>query len=70
MISLIIAKPLEMKIFEKEIRSELVIMEQQTYAVQESEIKIRFQAEQEKLKNEIDGLKNEINEKTTNRDAL
>jgi hypothetical protein len=69
-ISLIIAKPLEMKVFEKEIRSELVIMEQQTFAAQESEIKVRFHADQEKLKNEIAGLKNEINEKTANRDAL
>jgi hypothetical protein len=70
LISIIIAKPLEMKIFEKEIRSELVIMEQQTYTVQENEIRIRFQSEKEKLKSEIDGLKNEINEKTSRRDAL
>jgi len=70
LISIIIAKPLEMKIFEKEIRSELVIMEQQTYTVQENEIRIRFQSEKEKLKNEIDALKNEINEKTSSRDAL
>ena len=70
LISIIIAKPLEMKIFEKEIRSELVIMEQQTFAAQESEIKVRFQADQEKLKNEIAVLKHEVNEKTINRDAL
>ncbi len=70
LISIIIAKPLELKIFEKEIRSELVMMEQQTFAAQESEIKIRFQSDQEKLKNEIIALKNEIGEKTINRDAL
>ena len=33
-ISLVIAKPLELKIFEKEIQAELVMMEQQTYAAQ------------------------------------
>ena len=31
LISIVIAKPLEMKIFDKEIQSELIIMEQQTY---------------------------------------
>jgi Domain of unknown function (DUF4407) len=70
LISIIIAKPPEMKIFEKEIGSELVIMEQQTFALQENEIKVRFQADQEKLKSEMAILKNEINEKTNNRDAL
>lgn len=70
LISLIIAKPLEMKIFEKEIKSELVIMEQQTFAAQESEIKLRFRADQEKIKNEINALKSEINEKTATRDTL
>jgi hypothetical protein len=70
LISLIIAKPLEMKIFEKEIQSELVIIEQQTFAAQENEIKTRFQADQDKLKNEIVGLKSEVTEKTISRDAL
>jgi Domain of unknown function (DUF4407) len=49
LISIVIAKPLEMKIFEKEIQSELVIMEQQTYTNQENEIKRRFQNDQERL---------------------
>lgn len=70
MISLIIAKPLEMKIFEKEIGSELVIMEQQTFASQEAEIRTRFQADLAKLKGEITSLKNEINDKAASRDAL
>lgn len=70
LISLIIAKPLEMKIFDKEIQSELVIMEQQTYTAQENEIKLRFQSDEQKLKNEIIELKNEIALKTTKRDEL
>ncbi|MBA4055075.1 MAG: DUF4407 domain-containing protein [Marivirga sp.] len=70
LISIVIAKPLEMKIFEKEIQSELVIMEQQTYTRQENEIKLRFQADQNRLKSEIDELKKEITAKTIQRDEL
>ena len=69
-ISLVIAKPLEMKIFEKEIQGELVIMEQQTYTAQENEIRLRYQGDQQKLRDEIAGLKNEISEKTIKRDEL
>lgn len=70
LISIVIAKPLEMKIFEKEIQSELVIMEQQTYTNQENEIKLRFQTDQERLKREIGELKNEIAVKAARRDEL
>ena len=70
LISLVIAKPLEMKIFEKEIQSELVIMEQRTYTAQENEIKLRFQSDQQKMKDEIAALKNEIALKTLKRDDL
>jgi len=69
-ISLVIAKPLELKIFEKEIQSELVIMEQQTYAAQEAGIKSRFQTDQDRLNQEIATLKNEITEKTAKRNEL
>jgi len=69
-ISLVIAKPLEMKIFEKEIQAELVMMEQQTYAAQEGETKLRFQSDREKLIEEIAILKNEIENKTTSRNEL
>ncbi len=69
-ISLVIAKPLELKIFEKEIQSELIIMKQQAYARQENETKIRFQTDHEKLNEEIEALKNEIVLKTTVRDEL
>jgi len=69
-ISLVIAKPLELKIFEKEIQAELVMMEQQTYAAQEDETKLRFQSDREKLIEEIAILKNEIESKTTSRNEL
>jgi hypothetical protein len=70
LISIVIARPLEMKIFDKEIQSELIIMEQQTYTLQESEIKMRFQADQQKLRDEIASLKSEIEAKTAKRDEL
>ena len=70
LISIVIAKPLEMKIFEKEIQSELITMEQQTYTTQENEIKFRFQADREKLQHEIDVWKKEIADKTEKRDEL
>ncbi|MEJ7645070.1 MAG: DUF4407 domain-containing protein [Chryseolinea sp.] len=70
LISIVIAKPLELKIFEKEIRSELVIMEQQTYTVQENEIRMRYQADQQILKNDIATLKSELLVKTAKRDEL
>jgi len=69
-ISIVIVKPLELKIFEKEILAELVIMEQQTYAAQEAGINARYQAQQLALDDEIALLKREIDDKTSKRDAL
>jgi len=70
LISLVIAKPLEMKIFEKEIQSELVIMEQQALGLQENEVKARFEADQTQLRNEITSLKSELLAKSLVRDEL
>lgn len=70
LISLVIAKPLELKIFDKEIQSELVIMEQQTYTAQENEFRLRFQGDQQRLKAEIETLKAELVSKTAKRDEL
>jgi hypothetical protein len=60
LISIVIAKPLELKIFDKEIQPELIVMEQQKFAVQESHVKARFEATQDSLKKEVLRLKNEI----------
>lgn len=70
LISLVIAKPLEMKIFDKEIRGELTIMEQQTRTAQENEIRARYAEEQDVLRNDIAALKQEIVDKTRSRDEL
>src|SRR5690606_368130 len=48
LISLVIAKPLEMKIFDKEIRGELTIMGQQTRTAQEDEIRARYAGDQQR----------------------
>jgi hypothetical protein len=70
LISIVIAKPLELKIFEKEIQPELVVMEQQKYAEQEAELKQRFIPAQDSLKTEIAQLKEEILAKGAKRDEL
>jgi len=70
LISVVIAKPLELKIFEKEINGELIIMEQQQRARQEREVKVRFTATQDSLKSEITTLKQELQSKAAQRDDL
>ncbi len=70
LISIVIAKPLEMKIFDKEIQSELIIMEQQTYTQQENEIRTRYLPTRERLTNDITQLKTEIESQALKRDEL
>lgn len=70
LISLVIAKPLEMKIFEKEIKSELAIMEQETFSRQEEEVTARYDGRRQQLTNEINALKAEIEAKAVKRDEL
>ena len=69
-IALVIAKPLELKIFEKEINAELIQMEQEVFKSQEDLIKTRYQNEIDSELARIDQLKSEINTKTEQRDAL
>lgn len=69
-ISIVIAKPLELKIFEKEIEPELVLMEQQKYGEQEDKVKQRFLPVQDSLKREIAALKAEVVRQAEKRDAF
>ncbi len=69
-ISIVIAKPFELKIFEKEIKPELVVMEQQVYARQEAETKARFEPSIKSLNEEMSSLKKELDEKSAQRDEL
>ncbi|HYG01637.1 MAG TPA: DUF4407 domain-containing protein [Chryseosolibacter sp.] len=70
LISIVIAKPLELKIFEKEIAPELVLMEQEKFTLQEKVIQSRFAGRGDSLKNEVGGLKSEIDAARAKRDAL
>ncbi len=70
LIAVVITKPLELKIFEKEINTELVSMNAEILKSTEEEIKSRYQPTSKSLKNENLGLKKEILEKETKRDEL
>ncbi|MGC1240466.1 MAG: DUF4407 domain-containing protein [Chryseosolibacter sp.] len=70
LISIVIARPLELKIFEKEIAPELIVMEQEKYAAQESQLKARFIPYQDSLRAQISLLKKEIADKSVVRDEL
>ena len=70
LISVVIAKPLELKIFESEIEAELVKMEQENYKVQDDLVKDRYTADIDSIVSGIALLKNEINTKKEKRDAL
>lgn len=70
LLAVVISKPLELKIFEKEINAELVQMEQEVFKNQEDLVKIRYQPQIDAYKNEVTQLKKEISEKTAARDTL
>ncbi len=57
LISIVIAKPLELKIFESEIEAELVKMQQENYKEQDDLVKDRYLADIDTLKTEIIALK-------------
>lgn len=70
LISVVIARPLELKIFEKEITPELIVMEQEKYAAQEAQLTARFIPYQDSLRSQIALLKKEITDKAAKRDQL
>ncbi len=70
LLAVVISKPLELKIFEKEISAELVTMEQEVFKDQENGVKERYAIEIEAQQQQIAQLKNEISEKAAARDTL
>lgn len=70
LISVVIARPLELKIFEKEIAPELIVMEQEKYALQEAQLMARFTPYQDSLRGQIGMLKAEVSERARHRDEL
>ncbi len=70
LLALVISKPLELKIFEKEINAELVVMEQEVFKDQEDQLRARYQSSIDGLERDVVTLKAEIAEKTVVRDEL
>ncbi len=70
LISIVIAKPLELKIFEKEISGELTVMEQELYARQEQQVRDRYTGSKTTLAADIEKLRQQIADKTVQRDNL
>jgi len=70
LIAVVIAKPLELKIFETEINSELVKMEQEQFKIQDELVNVRYIASIDSLKAEVALLKTEIGDKQAERDLL
>jgi hypothetical protein len=70
LLALVISKPLEMKIFEKEINTEIAQMEQEVYKKQEDKVTARFEMQLITYTAEIAQLKQEIADKTAARDTL
>jgi hypothetical protein len=69
LLALVISKPLELKIFEKEINAELLVMEQEVYKAQEDRIKERYLPQIAAHELDIATLKSEVETKTAARDA-
>ena len=70
LLALVISKPLELKIFEKEINAELIVMEQEVFKTQEERVQLRYDQEIADFQQEVVVLKNEIAAKTAKRDTL
>jgi hypothetical protein len=70
LLALVISKPLELKIFDKEINAELLIMEQEVFKGQEDTIKARYVNSITDYESQVNQLKAEIKAKTEHRDAL
>jgi hypothetical protein len=70
LLALVISKPLELKIFEKEINAELIIMEQEVYQRQEQKVNDRYAAQIAAYEGQIQGLQEELAAKQALRDTL
>lgn len=69
-ISIVISKPLELKIFEKEINAELISMEQEVYKTQEQKVQERYDSRITGLQQEISTHKTEVETLRLKRDEL
>ncbi len=69
-IAIVIAKPMELKIFDSEIQAELTLMQQEDLIDQEALLKSRFETTINTQKAEIASLKNELSVQEKKRDEL
>ena len=69
-IAIVISKPLEMKIFEKEINQVLLEQKNEMTLANKEQLALQYTPSVEKLNQEITGLKNEITAKETETNAL
>lgn len=70
LISVVISKPLELRVFDKEIQAELVIMEQQKLKAQEDQVKTRFSADRNDILARMQTLQHEMQLQAARRDTL
>lgn len=70
LIAFVIAKPLELKLFQSEIDTELVLMEQERYKEQEDLLRTRFLPEMDRINTEIVELESQIESKRETRNQL
>ena len=70
LIAFVIAKPLELKIFESEINSEIALMQQENRIDQEELVKTRFEPRIQNLNTEIESLKSELQTKEEYKNQL
>jgi hypothetical protein len=70
LIAVVISKPLELQVFNKEIQAELVTMEQQVYKTQEDKVKERYQARINELKADITQLNAALQLQAAKRDTM
>ncbi|MDX1942269.1 MAG: DUF4407 domain-containing protein [Saprospiraceae bacterium] len=70
LLAIVISKPLELKIFQKEIDAELIIMEQEVFKKQETELKLRYEQQMQEYKAQLADMQHEILQKTAVRDSL
>lgn len=70
LLALVISKPLELKVFQKEIDAELITMEQEVYKKQESTIKDRYVNQIAGHQQQIDQYQSELGELVAARDTL
>ena len=69
-ISIVIAKPLELKIFSSEIQAELISMQQETRKEHEDKLKARFDTDLKKIDDELADLNGELKRMRNQKESL